>query len=81
MVPVKLIGEGSGKSASDAERYRNISELVAREDTSHRAVSSDSEVLKVPPSPKGGFRSYLSISARSQSASRFSKCAAQRAGR
>lgn len=59
MVPVKLIGEGSGKSASDAERYRNISELVAREDTSHRAVSSDSEVLKVPPSPKGGFRSYL----------------------
>lgn len=59
MLSFKLIGEGSGKSASDAERCRNINGLIAREDTSHRAASSDSEVIKVPPAPKGEFRSYL----------------------
>lgn len=55
----KLIGESSGKAFSESERCRNINALIAREDCSHRTASSNSEWIKVPPTPKGEFRSYL----------------------
>lgn len=55
----KLIGESSGKAFSESERCRNINALIAREDCSHSPASSDSEWIKVPPTSKGEFRSYL----------------------
>lgn len=54
----KLIGQSSGKAYSEADRYRNICELISKESSTHDAVSGGG-TIKVVPSKAGEFKSYL----------------------
>lgn len=59
ILPAIRLGRSSGKSGKGYDRVRDVTRLRFAEGMSHQPENGSAEVLKVPPTRKGGFVSYL----------------------